>query len=117
MKSLESYLSGYHSSYSAFDKKKALSLYRPRDPFAHKGTFGHALIVAGSHGKMGAAVLASKACLAAGAGLLTSYFPYCGYDIMQTAVPEAMALTDENEFHLTAYPNTLDTYQAAGLGP
>ena len=63
MKSLETYLSGFHSSYSVFDKTNALSLYKPRDPFAHKGNFGHALIIAGSYGKMGAAVLAAKACL------------------------------------------------------
>jgi len=117
MKSLESYLSGFNYSYSVFDKTKALSLYRPRDPFAHKGNFGHALILAGSHGKMGAAVLASKACLAAGAGLLTTYLPSCGYNIMQTTVPEAMVITDQNEFHLSTCPHNLDIYQGAGLGP
>jgi hydroxyethylthiazole kinase-like uncharacterized protein yjeF len=117
MKSLETYLSGYDSSYTAFDKNKALSIYKPRNPFAHKGNFGHALILAGSYGKMGAAILAAKACLSAGAGLLTSYFPSCGYNIMQTSVPEAMAITDENEFHLTSHPDNLNMYQAAGLGP
>jgi hydroxyethylthiazole kinase-like uncharacterized protein yjeF len=117
MKSLESYLSGFHSSHTAFDKNKALSLYRPRDPFAHKGIFGHALMLAGSYGKMGAAILAAKACLSAGVGLLTSYFPSCGYDIMQTSIPEAMAIVDDNEFHLTSFPVNLDLYQAAGLGP
>jgi ADP-dependent NAD(P)H-hydrate dehydratase / NAD(P)H-hydrate epimerase len=117
MKSLSAYLSGYHHPYTAFDKSKALSLYKPRDPFANKGNFGHALILAGSYGKMGAAILASKACLSAGVGLLTSYFPFCGYGIMQTSVPEAMAIADENEFHLTNFPANPDTYQAAGMGP
>ena len=117
MKSLESYLSGFHSSYSVFDKSKALSIYKPRDPFAHKGNFGHALMLAGSYGKMGAAILAAKACLSAGVGLITCYFASCGYDIMQTSVPEAMAIVDDNEFHLTAFPANLDLYQSAGLGP
>lgn len=117
MKSLESYLSGFPFSYAVFDKNKALSLFRPRDPFANKGNFGHALILAGSYGKMGAAILAAKACLSAGVGLLTCYFPFCGYDIMQTSVPEAMAIADENEFHLTSFPVNLNSYQAAGLGP
>ena len=117
MKSIESYLSGFPYSYSVFDKSKALSLYKPRDPFAHKGNFGHALMLAGSYGKMGAAILAAKACLSAGVGLLTSYFPYCGYEIMQSSVPEAMVTVDDNEFHLTAFPANLDIYQAAGLGP
>jgi NAD(P)H-hydrate epimerase len=117
MKSLESYLSGFKYSYSVFDKSKALSLYKPRDPFAHKGNFGHALLLTGSYGKMGAAVLAAKACLSAGAGLLTSHIPSCGYGIMQTSVPEAMVTVDENAFHLTGFPINMDIYQAAGLGP
>ena len=117
MKLLESYLSGFQSSYAVFNKSKALSLYKPRDPFANKGNFGHALLLAGSYGKMGAAVLAAKACLSAGVGLLTSYFPSCGYEIMQSSVPEAMAMVDDNEFHLTVTPLNPDMYQAAGLGP
>ena len=117
MNSLELYLSGFHADYTVFDKSKALSLYKPRDPFAHKGNFGHALILAGSYGKMGAAILAAKACLSAGVGLLTSYFPSCGYDIMQSSVPEAMVTVDEDEFHLTTFPVNLDLYQSAGLGP
>jgi NAD(P)H-hydrate epimerase len=66
---------------------------------------------------MGAAILAAKACLSAGVGLLTSYFPSCGYEIMQSSVPEAMVSVDKNEFHLTSFPENLDLYQAAGLGP
>ncbi|MDP9041002.1 MAG: NAD(P)H-hydrate dehydratase [Bacteroidota bacterium] len=117
MKSLESYLSGFHSAFTFFDKNSALSIYKPRDPFANKGNFGHALILAGSFGKIGAAILAAKACLSAGSGLLTVYCPACGYEIMQTSVPEAMVLVDDYEFHLTTYPSKLDTYNAAGLGP
>ena len=73
--------------------------------------------MAGSYGKMGAAVLAAKACLSSGAGLLTTWIPACGYEIMQTAVPEAMVRTDDNQFHLTNYPANIDSYQAAGIGP
>ncbi|HOI49785.1 MAG TPA: NAD(P)H-hydrate epimerase, partial [Prolixibacteraceae bacterium] len=61
-----------------------------RSRFSHKGTFGHALLIAGSYGKMGAAVLASRAALRAGAGLLTAHVPHTGYQIIHTAVPEAM---------------------------
>jgi ADP-dependent NAD(P)H-hydrate dehydratase / NAD(P)H-hydrate epimerase len=117
MKAIEKYLSGFHSSYLVFDQSKAVSLYKIRDPFAHKGNFGHALLLAGSYGKIGAAVLAAKACLAAGSGLLTSWLPACGYEIMQIALPEAMVRTDENEFHLTTFPSDLDIFQVAGLGP
>jgi NAD(P)H-hydrate epimerase len=52
MKSVETYLSGFHSPYSIFDKTRALSLYKPRDAFAHKGNYGHALLLAGSYGKL-----------------------------------------------------------------
>jgi hydroxyethylthiazole kinase-like uncharacterized protein yjeF len=117
MKSLENFLTGFHSSYSVFDKSKALLHYKPRDPFAHKGNFGHAILLAGSYGKIGAAVLAARSCLSAGAGLLTTYIPACGYAIMQSTVPEAMVQVDEDEFHLTTYPQELEIYQAAGFGP
>jgi hydroxyethylthiazole kinase-like uncharacterized protein yjeF len=114
---LETYLKGFHSPYSTFDKPAAASLYKPRDPFAHKGSFGHALLMAGSYGKIGAAILASKACLSAGAGLLTTCLPACGYEIMQVSVPEAMVLIDEDQFHLTTSPSRTEVYQAAGIGP
>jgi ADP-dependent NAD(P)H-hydrate dehydratase / NAD(P)H-hydrate epimerase len=117
MKAIEKYLSGFHSPYSIFDKSKALSLYKVRNPFAHKGNFGHALLMVGSYGKIGAAVLAAKACLATGSGLLTTWLPACGYEIMQTTLPEAMVRTDDDEFHLTTYPSDLDIFQVAGLGP
>lgn len=117
MNLLEKYLSGFQTAYTIFDKKTALSIYKPRDPFAHKGNFGHALLMAGSYGKIGAAVLAARACLAAGAGLLTVWLPACGYSIMQATVPEAMVRIDNDEFHLTVHPSNSDIYQAAGVGP
>lgn len=117
MKQLESYLAGFNSSYLIFDRKAALALYKPRDPFANKGNFGHALILAGSYGKMGAAVLAARACLSAGAGLLTTHLPSCGYEIMQTSVPEAMVSVGEGEFQLTGFPVHSELFQSAGLGP
>jgi ADP-dependent NAD(P)H-hydrate dehydratase / NAD(P)H-hydrate epimerase len=117
MKSLESYLSGFHSSYSVFDKNAALFHYKQRDPFANKGTFGHALLMAGSYGKMGAAVLAAKACLCAGAGLVTTHLPSCGYEIMQTALPEAMVSIGQGQFQLAGFPANMEMFQSAGFGP
>jgi hydroxyethylthiazole kinase-like uncharacterized protein yjeF len=117
MKLLASYLSGFDSPYTIFDRATALSHYKPRDPFAHKGNFGHALLLAGSHGKIGAAVLAAKACLSAGAGLLTTHLPSCGYEIMQTSLPEAMVSVDEDPFRLTGLPSRLEIFQSAGFGP
>lgn len=91
------------------------SIIQKRNPQSHKGTYGHALIVAGSYGKMGAAVLAAKACLRTGAGLLTMYMPKCGYHILQTAVPEAMVICDENETNISASIN-LDKFTVVGIG-
>lgn len=93
------------------------SIYRPRKEFAHKGNFGHALLIAGSYGKIGAASLASRACLSSGAGLLTCHLPACGYAILQTALPEAMILTDEDASVNTAFPGELKGYAVVGIGP
>jgi NAD(P)H-hydrate epimerase len=92
------------------------SVLRPRSKFAHKGMFGHALLIAGSRGKMGAAVLAAKACLRSGAGLITAHVPTCGETVMQTAFPEAMLSLDNNADFLTSLPN-LSGYSAVGIGP
>ncbi|MDB5235867.1 MAG: hypothetical protein JWR44_2860 [Hymenobacter sp.] len=87
-----------------------------RPKFGHKGTFGHGLLLAGSRGKIGAAVLAAGACLRGGVGLLTVRVPGCGYDILQTSVPEAMCLDDPAADFLSELPG-LKPYQAVGIGP
>ncbi len=87
-----------------------------RDKFSHKGTFGHALLFAGSYGKTGALVLASKSCLRTGVGLLTSYIPKTSYNIYQTSVPEAMCYTFNDETASFTTPD-LSSYSAIGIGP
>jgi ADP-dependent NAD(P)H-hydrate dehydratase / NAD(P)H-hydrate epimerase len=96
--------------------KDAQKILKPRGKFDHKGDYGHALLVAGSRGKIGAAVLASRAALRAGLGLLTVHVPKSGYNIIQTAVPEAMAEVDQDE---TFFSQTLEVekYNAIGIGP
>ena len=91
-------------------------LHRTRTKFSHKGTYGHALMVAGSKGKMGAAQLASEATLRSGAGLVTAHVPSCGFDIMQIGVKEAMCSVDSNSDFITELPN-LKPYNAIGVGP
>ncbi|MDC7999938.1 NAD(P)H-hydrate dehydratase [Aequorivita todarodis] len=78
-------------------RPEAQRFYRPREKFGHKGTYGHALIVAGSYGKIGAAVLSTAAAFKIGAGLVTAFVPKCGYTVLQTAIPEAMVMTDTEE--------------------
>lgn len=92
-------------------------IFKKRNPFAHKGTYGHALLIAGGYGKMGAAVMSAKACLHSGTGLLSCHIPGCGYTIMQTAIPEAMVMTDTQEKMVTELPNETDRYAAIGIGP
>lgn len=77
------------------EKEEIRSLIQPLSPFAHKGTHGHAVIIGGSLGKMGAVCLAAKAALKSGAGLVTAYIPQCGTPILQTHFPEAMVLEDK----------------------
>ena len=88
----------------------------PRKRFSHKGTYGHALLISGSYGKMGAAVLASRACLKSGVGLLTTQIPRLGYEIMQTAIPESMVNIDRSEILVSEFPD-LTPFSAIGLGP
>ncbi len=91
------------------------TIIRPRSQFSHKGTYGHAAIVAGSMGMMGAATLAARACLRSGAGKLTMHIPAIGYTIMQLAVPEAMTYTAGKEYIELAV--NLAQYDAIGAGP
>ncbi len=86
-----------------------------RQKFDHKGTFGHALIIAGSYGKAGAAILASQAALRSGAGLVSSHVPGFLNSIIQTAIPEVMIETDNNQFHFT-HLNAPGKYSATGIG-
>ena len=93
------------------------SLIRPRGKFAHKGNFGHGLLIAGSLGMMGAAVLAAKAALRTGIGLLTATVPKTGCHIIQTAVNEAILRLDANEHHFTGIDfGSLSKYNAIGIG-
>ncbi|AEI50442.1 YjeF-related protein [Runella slithyformis DSM 19594] len=89
---------------------------KARKKYSHKGSFGHALLIGGSYGKIGSIVLSAKACLRSGAGLLTVQAPQCGYDIIQTSIPEAMVLPDWHWRINTAVPN-IEPYSAIGIGP
>ncbi len=101
--------------YNLLTLEEVRPLVESRSRFAHKGTFGHALLVNGSHGKMGAAVLAARACLRAGVGLLTVHMPGCGYDIMQISAPEALCSADKHAEICTHLPDP-NEYAVVGAG-
>lgn len=114
---LPQYLNEDKFDQQIIDESLVKIIYKPRNPFAHKGIFGHALLVSGSYGKMGAAVLAAKSCLRTGSGLLTCHIPECGYVIMQTAVPEAMVEIDEHPRVVAELPEGIEKYSTIGIGP
>ena len=87
-----------------------------RNRFAHKGTFGHALIISGCYGMMGAALLAGESCLRGGTGLVTLHVPRFGYSIIQTGFPEAIVSLDQSDI-LFSEPPALDPFTAIGIGP
>mgnify|MGYP001061596325 CR=1 FL=1 len=91
------------------------NIYKIRSKFAHKGLFGHALLVMGSHGKMGAAILATRACLRSGVGLVTVHVPICGCEVMQVAVPEAMVNIDDDR-HIFTRIYDFQKYDTIAIG-
>lgn len=104
------------SHYSVIDEDDLRPRLLHRDPYAHKGDMGHALIVAGSYGMAGAAVLATKACFRCGAGKVTVCTPKLNNTIMQISVPEAIMHIDKEETFFSESIETAD-FDALGIGP
>lgn len=104
------------SPWSLFTPADAASLFKPRSRIAHKGNFGHGLLLAGSREKGGAALLAAKAALRCGAGLLTAHIPGCLATAMNVALPEAMLSIDSDAGCISAIPD-LSGYNAIAAGP
>jgi NAD(P)H-hydrate epimerase len=98
------------------EKKEIAAMIPPRKKFSHKGDYGHALLIAGSQGMAGAAILSARATLRSGVGLLSVCTPMCNNTILQTAVPEAMTLPHCGENHLCELPTT-ERYTAIAAGP
>lgn len=97
------------------EKQDIKALIKPRNRFGHKGNFGHGLIIGGSKGMIGAVVLSAKACLRTGAGLVTALLPDVGYHVIQSAVPEAIAITGYGEDFLSESPD-ISRFSAVGIG-
>jgi len=104
------------TSYFYVTSEDIISILHLRGKFSHKGNYGHALLIAGSIGKMGAEILAARACLRTGVGLLTVQIPKSGLNIIQTAVPEAMCIPDKSNDYISVLPD-ITTYNCVGIGP
>lgn len=87
------------------------SLLKPRIKNLHKGTYGHSLLIAGNSGRMGAALIAARACLRSGSGLLSVSVPKEERFILQSSIPEAMVLFREKKI------NDYAAFSATGIGP
>lgn len=110
------YIAEHTTPYTLLERENVKKLIRPRSPFAHKGTMGHALLIAGSYGMAGAATLALKACLRSGAGKVTAHIPNRIYDIVQISVPEAIVHMDKDE---CCFSEGMDAaqYDVVAIGP
>jgi NAD(P)H-hydrate epimerase len=111
----KTFINATHTQYQTIEPDDMRRIYKPRPRFGHKGTFGSALLIGGSYGKMGAITLSTKAALRVGAGLATSLIPACGYNILQTAVPEAMCMASGQAAieHIEHW----EKMDAIGIGP
>jgi ADP-dependent NAD(P)H-hydrate dehydratase len=90
------------------------NLFKPRALFSHKGTYGHALLIAGAEKTMGAALLSAMGCLHAGAGLTTAAIPQSGLSALNTALPEVMYVAKSD---LLSGNTSIEKYSAIGIGP
>lgn len=102
------FIAGLDSRIFLINRQDAAALYKPRTKNTHKGDYGRVLIAGGSYGKIGSVLLSATAALRTGTGLCTLYVPKCGYEIIQTGLPEAMVVTDDNEKILSDFPAGLN---------
>ena len=104
------------SQYTIVEENDVRQLMLPRSPYAHKGQMGNALLIAGSYGMAGAAILAARACMRAGVGKVTVNSPKRNLPLLQVAVPEAIV---QNSLEETYFAEAVDTedFNALGIGP
>lgn len=105
-----------YTPYQTIEPGEVRDMFPPRKRFSHKGSYGHALLISGCYGMMGAALLTGKSCLRSGAGLLTLHVPRFGYNIIQTGFPEAIVSLDQSDI-LFSQPPDLEPFSAIGIGP
>lgn len=103
------------TTYKWIDDQVIENIYRKRSPFSNKGDYGYACLIAGSEGMMGAAQLASIACLRSGVGKMSVGIPSLGYTILQSTVPEAMCFIAGEKY--PEYLSDLSSFSSIGIGP
>lgn len=101
------------SPYKLIERRAIAAILKPRKPFSNKGTYGHALLIAGEKKTMGAAILCASGCIYGGAGLTTASIPETGLTALNTALPEAMYLERTDLIKI----KSLKKYNAIAIGP
>lgn len=110
------FIGACNSPYTAVDAEFAESLLQPRGEFDHKGTHGHALVIAGSAEYMGAAILCTGAALRSGCGLVSAHIPSEGRTAMLVTHPSAIISADSAPV-FSAAPANLAKYSSVAVGP
>lgn len=115
----QNYIDSIDFQYKAVDEAMIKSMFKTRKRFTHKGSFGHSLMIGGSFGKIGAVILASRASLKTGSGLVSTYIPKCGYTAMQSSNPEIMVEVDDENylqfFNFKTKPTTIGIGMGMGM--
>ncbi|MES2873894.1 MAG: NAD(P)H-hydrate dehydratase [Bacteroidota bacterium] len=109
----EKYIQSLSSPWKMVVEGNIKQLLKPRKAFTHKGTYGHALIIAGSRETMGAALLCASACLHSGAGRTTACIPESGFNALNTRTPEIMTM-ERNDFIPISM---LSEFSSIAIGP
>ncbi len=112
----KTFINKLQTSYYMLDKESFPSGLLKREKFSHKGNYGHSLLICGSRGKTGAAILTANACLRSGAGLVTVHLPEESLSSLHSALPEAMAIVDPNPYTITQFTD-VSKFNAIGIGP
>jgi hydroxyethylthiazole kinase-like uncharacterized protein yjeF len=110
----EKYLQSLNSTYQFIEEKDIREVLKPRHRFSNKGTYGHALIIAGQAKTMGAALLSASAAVHAGAGLTTACVPESGLTALNSYLPEIMAIV-RNDHKLPEIE--WDKFTSVAIGP
>lgn len=109
----EGFIQSLNSPYQLIEENDIRKLLKPRHRFSNKGTYGHALLIAGHHKTMGAALLTASACAYSGAGLTTACIPESGLTALNTYMPELMAVIRKDKLPEIKW----EQYSAIGIGP
>jgi len=111
----QAFIDSSETSHYFLSAKEIKGALKKRKKFDHKGVYGHALLIGASYGMVGAIILAGKACLRSGAGLVSIHAPQSAYEILQISFPEGMVSVDPHQFYYSENP-PLSFYKAIGCG-